>query len=129
MFRFIFDLITEPLGLPLEWYEEWIILAIIEAAAFYIAYDKVGILYHTRIISGRISGSFMHWVIRTFCFVVIWAIAYGVILIEKWIMENKILSGVIFGIVMLIGIIARLIKYIIQKKVSVNTEDSCVIDT
>lgn len=116
MFRFIFDLITEPLGLPLEWYEEWIILAIIEAAAFYIAYDKVGILYHTRIISGRISGSFMHWVIRTFCFVVIWAIVYGVILVEKWIMENKALSGMIFGIVLLIGIMARLIKYIIQKR-------------
>ena len=29
MFKFIFDLITEPLGLPIEWYYEWIILLVI----------------------------------------------------------------------------------------------------
>lgn len=116
MFRFIFDPITEPLGLPLEWYEEWIILALIEAVAFHIAYDKVGILYHKRIISDRVSGSFLHWVFRAFSFVIIWAIVYGAILIEKWITENKALCGMILGIVLLIGIIARLIKYIIQKR-------------
>ena len=26
MFKFIFDLATEPLGLPIDWYYEWIIL-------------------------------------------------------------------------------------------------------
>ncbi|MED9903510.1 MAG: hypothetical protein UFG06_04930 [Lachnospiraceae bacterium] len=25
MFKFVFDLATEPLGLPIEWYYEWII--------------------------------------------------------------------------------------------------------
>lgn len=29
MFKFIFDLATEPLGLPIEWYYEWIILGAI----------------------------------------------------------------------------------------------------
>ena len=29
MFKFIFDLATEPLGLPIEWYYEWIILLVI----------------------------------------------------------------------------------------------------
>ena len=29
MFKFIFDLATEPLGLPIEWYYEWIILLFI----------------------------------------------------------------------------------------------------
>ncbi len=48
--------------------------------------------------------------------VIIWAIAYGAILEEKWITENKALCGMILGIVLLIGIIARLIKYIIQKR-------------
>ncbi len=116
MFRFIFDFITEPLGLPLVWYEEWIILALIEAVIFQIAYDKVGLLYHSRIISGRISGSFLYWTFGTLFFVIIWAIAYGAILVEKWITENKALCGMILGIVLLIGIIARLIKYIIQKR-------------
>lgn len=116
MFKFIFDLIIDPLRLPLIWYEEWIILAIIEAAAFHIAYDKIGLLYHSRIISGRISGSFLHWAFRALYFGVIWVIVYGAILVEKWITKNKALSGMILGIVLLIGIIVKLLKYAFQKR-------------
>lgn len=65
MFKFIFDLVTESLGLPIEWYYEWIILGVIGYIAYLIAYDKVGNLYHGDFISGRASGSFFHWIIRT----------------------------------------------------------------
>ena len=65
MFKFIFDLATEPLGLPIEWYYEWIILAVIGYIAYLIAYDKIGSLYHGDFISGRATGSFFHWIIRT----------------------------------------------------------------
>lgn len=58
MFRFIFDLATEPLGLPIDWYYEWIILGVIGYIAYLIAYDKVGSLYHGDFISGRAAGSF-----------------------------------------------------------------------
>ena len=51
MFKFIFDLITEPLGLPIEWYYEWIILLVIGEMAYRVAYNKVGVLY----LSGSIS--------------------------------------------------------------------------
>ena len=37
MFKFIFDLATEPLGLPIDWYYEWIILGVIG----YIALDYI----------------------------------------------------------------------------------------
>ncbi len=42
MFKFIFDLVTEPLGLPIEWYYEWLILGVIGFIAYLFAYDKVG---------------------------------------------------------------------------------------
>lgn len=42
---FLFDRITDPLGLPIAWYWEWIILAVIELAAFAIAFRAVGDLY------------------------------------------------------------------------------------
>ena len=58
MFKFIYDLITDPLGLPIEWYYEWLILLIIDRIAYLVAYDKVGILYHGGAISGKSSGSF-----------------------------------------------------------------------
>ena len=45
---FLFDRITDPLGLPIAWYWEWIILAVIELAAFAIAFRAVGDLYDQR---------------------------------------------------------------------------------
>ena len=90
MFKFIFDLATEPLGLPIEWYYEWIILAVIGYIAYLIAYEKVGSLYHGDFISGRAAGSFCHWIIRSIYFIVMWAVAYGVIWIGKFVMAHKI---------------------------------------
>lgn len=71
MFKFIFGLATEPLGLPIEWYYEWIILLVIGEIAYQVAYDKVGVLYHSGSISGRSAGSFVHWIIRTVVFVAV----------------------------------------------------------
>ena len=62
MFKFVFDLATEPLGLPVEWYYEWIILLVIGEIAYQIAYDKVGTLYHGDFISGRVEGLFFRWI-------------------------------------------------------------------
>ena len=90
MFKFIFDLITEPLGLPIEWYYEWIILLVIGEMAYRVAYNKVGVLYQSGSISGKSAGSFFHWIIRTVVFVAIWAVTYGVIWIGKFVMAHKI---------------------------------------
>lgn len=87
MFKFIFDLATEPLGLPIEWYYEWIILLVIGEIAYHVAYDKVGALYHSGSISGRAAGSFVHWIIRTVVFVAVWAVTYGVIWIGKFVIS------------------------------------------
>lgn len=83
MFKFILDLATEPLGLPIEWYYEWIILLVIGEIAYRVVYDKVGELYYSGSISGRLAGSFVHWIIRTIVFVAIWAVTYGVIGLAK----------------------------------------------
>ena len=90
MFKFIFELATEPLGLPIEWYYEWIILLVIGEIAYQVVYDKVGTLYHGGFISGKSAGSFFHWIIRTVVFVAIWAVTYGVIWIGKFVMAHKI---------------------------------------
>lgn len=93
MFKFVFDLATEPLGLPVEWYYEWIILLVIGEIAYQIAYDKVGTLYHGDFISGRVEGLFFRWIIRTIYFFAMRAVTYGVIWIGKLISEHKIQAG------------------------------------
>jgi len=44
----------------------------------------------------------LHWLIRAACFIGLWAITYGVIWLGKFAIENKVLVGVIAGIVLLI---------------------------
>ena len=74
--RFLFDRFTDPLGLPIVWYWEWFILAIIAFAAYAIAFRSVGDLYDGGMISGSAAGSVLHWIIRLIVFVVIWAVTY-----------------------------------------------------
>ena len=128
MFKFIFDLATEPLGLPIDWYYEWIILGVIGYIAYLIAYDKVGSLYHGDFISGRAAESFLHWIIRTIYVIVMWAITYGVIWIGKFVMAHKI--QVAIGICSIVAVVIAIKFFIWFKernelvKVSVKVEDN-----
>lgn len=123
MFKFIFDLITEPLGLPIEWYYEWIILLVIGE----MAYNKVGVLYQSGSISGKSAGSFFHWIIRTVVFVAIWAVTYGVIWIGKFVMAHKI--QVAIGICSIVAVVIAVKIFVWFKeqnelvKVSIKVED------
>lgn len=128
MFKFIFDLATEPLGLPIEWYYEWIILLVIGEIAYHVAYDKVGALYHSGSISGRAAGSFVHWIIRTVVFVAVWAVTYGVIWIGKFVMAHKI--QVAIGICSIVAVVITVKIFVWFKeqnelvKVSIKVEDN-----
>ena len=117
MFKFIFDLATEPLGLPIEWYYEWIILLVIGEIAYHVAYDEVGALYHSGSISGRAAGSFIHWIIRTVVFVAVWAVTYGVIWIGKFVMAHKI--QVAIGICSIVAVVIA-VKYLFVLKNKMN---------
>ena len=128
MFRFIFDLVTEPLGLPIDWYYEWIILGVIGYIAYLIAYDKVGSLYHGDFISGRAAGSFFHWIIRTIYFIVMWAITYGVIWTGKFVMAHKIQVDIGICSIVAVAIAVKIFIWIKERnklvKVSVKVENN-----
>ena len=79
IFKFLFERATDPLGLPINAFYEYIILAVIGAVAYGIAYSKVGDMYHGSLISGRTEGSFFHWLIRLILFVGLWLLTYGAI--------------------------------------------------
>ena len=77
IFKFLFERATDPLGLPINAFYEYIILAVIGAVAYGIAYSKVGDMYHGSLISGRTEGSFCHWLIRLILCVGLLLLAYG----------------------------------------------------
>lgn len=109
---FLFDRITDPLGLPIAWYWEWIILAIIAFAAYAIAFRAVGNLYDDGMISGSAAGSILHWITRLIVFVVMWAITYFVIWLAKLIFAHWILIvSILGGILVTVAIICLIVRY------------------
>ena len=98
MLKFLFGILTDPLGLPIDAIWEYLILAVIGAIAFVIAWNAS---------PGGDFGSLIHWVVRLIAFVILWAIVYGIIALVQWIFANWVLVlCILVGIVVVGGIIA-----------------------
>lgn len=123
MFKYIFNLLIDPLGLPIDWYYEYLILAVIGAVAYGIAYRCVGDMYHMGAIDGRTSGSFFHWLIRLILFAVLWAVTYGLIVATRWLTENWVMVLCILGgIVAAAGITVAVAIFIRSRKKKLEME-------
>lgn len=88
IFKFLFEIATDPLGLPIDWLAEWIIMGVIVTVAYLLAYRKVGELYDRKAITTRTGGSFMHWTIRFVLFFAMWFVAYAVIWLGKFVIAH-----------------------------------------
>lgn len=112
IFSFIFDRLTDPLGLPIPALWEYIILLVIGLIAYKIAFSAVGNMYNSGSIHSRGAGSLFHWLIRLIIFVVIWAITYCVITLVKWITAHwVIVVSSLGGILLIVGIIVLIIIF------------------
>jgi hypothetical protein len=102
MYKFIFELIKEPLGLPISPLYEYLLLIVINEIAFHVAWKAS---------PGGSFGSEIHWLVRVPTFLTIWLITYLVIFVLKWFISNWILIvGVILGFIVLIGLIKMLFR-------------------
>jgi hypothetical protein len=88
MYKFIFERITDPLGLPVSVIWEYVILLVINEIAFRIAWNAS---------PGGKWGSEIHWAVRIPTFIVLWGITYGVIYMVKWLWINWVLLLIILG--------------------------------
>lgn len=117
IFKFIFDGLTEQLGLPISPEKEYILLAIIGIIAFAVAYWIVGELFKDGTISSSSMSSIIHWAIRLFVFVLIWAVLYFAIIAVRFVKAHLLLSiGIVIGIVMLTISVSLIIKKIATEK-------------
>ena len=106
---FAFDKLTDPLSLPLELYQEWIILGVIELIAFVIARRITGRLYDGGSIYGHAAGSLCNWIIRFIIFVGIWAITNLTIRIVRFIIAHWIICIIAFvGMLGFAGVICSI---------------------
>lgn len=79
--NYLYEILTDPLGLPIHPLLEYLILFLIDAIAYRFAFKKVGEMYSDDLIVSRDEGSFFHWLIRLIIFLFWWAVARLVIFI------------------------------------------------
>ena len=107
IFSFIFDRLTDPLSLPIAPLWEYLILLVIGAVAYAVAFSIVGDMYSSGSISGGCLGSVFYWIIRLLLFVIIWAVTYGVIALAQWITTHWIIVVSVLGaLVLTVGVFA-----------------------
>ena len=115
IFKFMFERLTDPLGLPINPIYEYVILAVIGLVAYGLAYRKVGDMYHGGLISGRTEGSFFHWLIRLILFVGLWLLTYGAIQGYYFMTANwqivLMIAGSVAGAAMLCTLAVTAIRF------------------
>lgn len=79
MYKVVFELLTDPLNLPVPWFYEYIGLIVVDKIAFHYAWE---------ISPGGRLGREIHWSVRTIAFFVVWAILYGIIVVVQWVIAN-----------------------------------------
>lgn len=120
VFGFLFDRLTDPLGLPINPLWEYLILAVLFGIAYVAAYTFVGVLYRNGDLHTRIGGSAMHWAVRLTIFVVLWALTYAVIWVVQTLSLYWIIALSVAGGLAVLVTLARVALFIYEKVVNKN---------
>ena len=100
----IYEIITGEFILFENIIGNYIAMGVIGIIAFVIAWNFVGLLYDSKIISGKNIGSFIHWIARLIVFVILFYVSLGII----WIIKN---IGIVLFLLSIIGILAIIWNY------------------
>lgn len=82
MLKFIFELFTNPLSLPIEPFYEWLILLLVGEIAHELAYWLSP--------GGKEFGSIIYWTTKCVIFIAMWAVLYGLIRLIVFVKNNWI---------------------------------------
>lgn len=100
IFSFIFELMTDPLALPISPLWEYLILMLLGEIAFRIAWEAS---------PGGFGGSAIHWFVRTISFVLMWVVAYAIIAAAKFVRAHWVPIVCVIGGLAVAGIILAIV--------------------
>lgn len=117
IFRLCFEQFTDQLTFPLSPVTEWIVVLVLHEIVYRLAFSMVGDLYHSGIISGRLIGSFLHWLFRGISFAIAWLVVNFAVAAYRFVTEHWLMIiGAIGGIVLLAVAGALTYKAILQHR-------------
>ena len=82
MGKLIYEILVNPLGLPIEPIWEYIILLVVGEIAHELAYWISP--------GGKVFGSLIYWISKLFVFVAVWAILYGIIAAIQFVINSDL---------------------------------------
>lgn len=102
MLKFLYELFTSPLGLPIDLIWEYLIILVVGEITHEIAYWVSP--------GGKTFGSVVYWVTKLLTFIAIWAVLYGIIVAfqfvaKYWIWFVSIGSGLVIMTLVVIWIV------------------------
>ena len=118
----IFEMITGEYVMFDNIIYNYIIMTVIGLFAFGIAWRCVGKLYDNNIISGKNSGSLIHWTIRLVVFIALFYIFNFLIWLTKVIYIHRQIICIIICSVVILAIIITIIYKIIKRKNNKNID-------
>lgn len=118
----IFEMITGEYVMFDNIIYNYIIMTVIGLFAFEIAWRCVGKLYDNNIISGKNSGSLIHWTIRLVVFIALFYIFNLLIWLTKFIYIHRQIICIIICSVVILAIIITIIYKIIKRKNNKNID-------
>ena len=101
----LWDFLKLPLSLPISPIWDFIICLILEEIAYKIAFSYAGEYGSTSNERGC-----LHWLIRIPLYLIIWIVVCGIILTVRFVTKNWIWILIVFGIIILAGVIVLLVN-------------------
>lgn len=120
----IFEMITGEYVMFDNIIYNYIIMTMIGLFAFVIAWRCIGKLYDNNIISGKNSGSLIHWTIRLIVFIVLFYIFNLTIWLTKFIYVHRQVIYIIICAIVALTIIITIIHKIRKKIINKNIENN-----
>ena len=117
MLKFLYELFTSPLGLPIDPIWEWLIILVVGELAHEIAYWVSP--------GGKEFGSLIYWVTKFLTFIAMWAVLYGIIVAIQFVTRYWIwFLNIGCGIAAMAGIVIWIAPYTNKKQGAQTSHES-----
>lgn len=114
MLKFLYELFTNPLGLPIDPLLEYLIILVVGEIAHEIAYWVSP--------GGKTFGSVVYWFTKLLTFIAMWAVLYGIIVAFQFVTKYWIWFASIGGGLVVMTIVVLWIVHYKKKKREVVTQ-------
>ena len=124
-YKVIYEALGDSLQLPTN---DGVLAAIIAYAinqvAFRGAWNDVGFLYRTGLLSGREAGSFLHWLFRSVRYLLIWGAVYVVMAAVQFIEQHWKMIALVLMCLAAVAVIVCAVRYRLNmKRVVIRKDD------